>query len=130
MRSNILNAVALLNSGAKSGVVSSNLKYTLSSFYFLSILQKHGFIKHLRCFKRDSRSLIQVFFTYIHSQSLLFGLHAGSRPSRRFFIRFRDLVSCSNFHCVLILHTSLGILTHNEAFILGLGGEVICFLYL
>lgn len=132
MHTNILNSIATLNSGVKGGVVSSNVRFSVSTFSFLLLMQKHGFIRNLRCIRLHRKSknkILQVFFTYVHSQALLFGIKSGSRPTRRFFVSAQDLYSCFKFHCVLLLHTHLGILTHTEALILGIGGEIICFLY-
>lgn len=129
MRHSILDLVATLNYGVKSNAVSSTVRYTKSGFNFLLTLYRHGFIRSMQTFYKSNKPRILVFFKYIHSQPLLYGLQTGSRPSRRLFFKFLDFHKSHSIHSIMILNTSVGFITNSEALLLGLGGEIVCFLY-
>jgi len=91
------------------------------------ILKKEGFIKNYKFIKDNKQGVLRIYLKYDEKQNnVIFGLERVSKPSRRVYVKSRDLKPVLNGLGIVILSTSKGIMTDKEAKAKKAGGEVLC----
>jgi len=107
--------------GKESLVVdSSKLKTSI-----LKILKENKYIKD---FKQDGK-VITIVLGYKDSKPLIERVERVSKPGRRVYVKCEDIPVVLSGKGVVILSTSKGILTGDEAKKNNLGGEIIAKVY-
>lgn len=103
----------------------SKMKYQLAE-----ILEKKGFISAIRKKKRIKKTgygevLLDLKLKYDHNESPLSDVKLVSKPSRRIYLKKDEIKPVKDGYGILIISTSRGIMTGEEAKKLGLGGQAI-----
>jgi len=120
----ISDLVARLNNAItrkKDSLLAPNTKATKN---ILNILEEQGFIRGYQI--KDNNSLI-INLKYYKNNPVINSLKVISKPSRRIYFSKEEIIQWknqSNKFDVLLISTNKGILTHQEALNLKLGGEV------
>jgi len=103
-------------------IPGSNLKMELAR-----VLKDEGFIRNFKFIKDDKQGILRVYLKYGRSQSdVIFGLKRVSKPSRRVYVKSKDIRPVLNGMGISIISTSRGIMTDRQAVQENLGGEVLC----
>ena len=76
--------------------------------------------------KKTEHEYLQLTLKYQDDQGVLNGVKIISRPSRRMYVKVKDIKSVHSGYGLAIVSTSKGIMSSKEAKKLGLGGEMIC----
>ena len=76
--------------------------------------------------KKSEHEYLQLTLKYRDNQGALSGVKIISRPSRRMYIKSKDIKLVRSGYGLAIVSTSKGIMSSKEARKLGLGGEIIC----
>lgn len=91
------------------------------------VLKNEGFVRNYKFIKDGKQGILRVYLKYDENQShAIFGLERVSKPSRRMYVRRKDIEPVLNGMGILILSTSKGVMTDNEARTNNIGGEVLC----
>lgn len=91
------------------------------------ILKDEGYIRNYKFIKDAKQGILRIYLKYGSGQeSVIYGLDRVSRPSRRVYVRSKDIKPVFNGLGTAILSTSRGIMTDRKARKENLGGEVIC----
>lgn len=100
---------------------SSNLKEQVAR-----VLKDEGFIQDYRVEQNDnnSKSLI-IELKYYQGKPVIERIKRVSKPGLRVYKSYKDLKPVPGFG-VAILSTSKGVMTHHQARMNSIGGEVIC----
>jgi small subunit ribosomal protein S8 len=94
------------------------------------ILKAEGFIHGYELFVEGPRRQMRVFLKYTEErQSVLTGLKRVSRPGRRIYTRRDDIPRVKGGMGFAIVSTSKGIMTGEDAYRSGVGGEVVCYIW-
>jgi len=94
------------------------------------IMEREGFIKGYRVRKSGKKNFITVYLKYLDGRKrVITHLEQVSKPSRRIYIGKKEIPKVLNNLGICILSTSKGIYTGEEARKLGVGGEVICYIW-
>ncbi len=122
MLTRIRNAIAV----GKSEVVlpHSKIKQAVAE-----LLQKSGFISEV---KADGEGITKKIFIKINNESenaKITEIARISRPGRRLYARANDIPVIKQGRGVVILSTSKGIMTGDDAKKAKIGGELICKVY-
>ncbi|MBI2062375.1 MAG: 30S ribosomal protein S8 [Candidatus Yanofskybacteria bacterium] len=111
------------------------MPFSKVKFKIAGILKEAGYISEVERKKKPARpgkgekfehEYLQLTLKYQDDQGALSGVKIISRPSRRMYIKSKDIKSVRSGHGLAIVSTSKGIMSSNEARKLGLGGEIIC----
>lgn len=94
----------------------------------LEILKKEGFIENFYQSTNDKYSFT-VKLKYYQKNSVINGCKRVSKLGRRIYVRKEKIPRVYNNYGIAILSTSKGILTDKEARALGVGGEVLCYIW-
>ncbi|WP_273842552.1 30S ribosomal protein S8 [Rubrobacter calidifluminis] len=94
------------------------------------ILKEEGYIKDYSEKGAGAQARLVVELKYDpEGRSAITGLRRMSRPGRRIYRKRAEIPRVLDGLGVAILSTSRGILTDHEARRMGVGGEVLCFVY-
>lgn len=105
-------------------IPSSNLKKELSR-----ILSEKKYIAGFSEIKDSRQGIIRVALKYTDGVSAITGLQRVSRPGLRVYKDSDNLPRVMNGLGVAMISTSKGVMTDREAAAMGVGGEVLCYVW-
>ncbi|MBP2024921.1 30S ribosomal protein S8 [Peptoniphilus stercorisuis] len=106
-------------------VPASNIKKEISE-----ILQKEGYIKKYEFIEDNKQGIIKIDFKYgENNERVISGIKRISKPGLRVYVNREDIPRVLGGLGIAIISTSKGIVTDKEARKLGVGGEVICYVW-
>ena len=109
----------------KVEIPSSKLKNELAR-----IMKAEGYIKHYKFIKDKKQGILRIYLKYDDKNNgVLYGLDRVSKPSRRVYLKNKDVKPVLNGMVVAILSTSKGVMTDKQARQDNVGGEYICKLW-
>ncbi|MGB9723562.1 MAG: 30S ribosomal protein S8 [Chloroflexia bacterium] len=106
-------------------VPSSRLKEEIAR-----ILQAEGLIQRYEVFQKGPRRTMRIVLKYTDNRRpVLTGLSRVSKPGRRIYVSRDEIPRVKGGLGFAILSTSKGVMTGEEAWRAGVGGEVICYVW-
>ena len=91
------------------------------------VMRNEGFIRNYKFIKDDKQGILRVYLKYGQGQSnVIIGLKRVSKPSRRVYVKSKDIRPVLNGMGIAVLSTSQGVMTDRQARKEKLGGEVLC----
>ncbi len=96
----------------------------------VKILQSEGFVKNYEIIKDKTQNRIKVGLKYgPRKEKVITDLKRVSKPGRRVYTKRGDIPRVIGGLGIAILSTSSGVMTDREARKLGVGGEVLCYVW-
>ena len=93
----------------------------------LSILAAKGYIESYNVVEEDKKKFINVVLKYDeHGRSVINELKRVSSPGRRVYKGKDEIKRFKNGYGTIIVSTSKGVLSNEDAHKAGVGGEIIC----
>jgi small subunit ribosomal protein S8 len=106
-------------------IPASNMKKSIAN-----ILLEEGFIKGFDVIEDGKQGIIRVQMKYGHSkEKVITGLKRISKPGLRVYAKRDDIPKVLGGLGIAIISTSNGVITDKEARKLGVGGEVIAYVW-
>ncbi|KYH35192.1 30S ribosomal protein S8 [Clostridium tepidiprofundi DSM 19306] len=106
-------------------VPSSRIKRSI-----VDIMLNEGYIKNVEEYKDGSVPMLRITMKYgKDKQRIITGLKRISKPGLRVYSNKDEIPKVLNGLGIAIISTSKGIITDKEARKLGVGGEVICYIW-
>ena len=94
------------------------------------ILKEEGFITDYEVLRGKPHRVIKVYLKYgDDSQSLLAGLERVSKPGLRVYVQRKEIPRVYGGLGIAILSTPKGVMTGQKAWRLGIGGELLCYVW-
>lgn len=91
------------------------------------VLKNEGYIRNYKFIKDDKQGILRVYLKYGTQQdAVIYQLERVSKPSRRVYVKSKDVPSVYNNTGIAILSTSKGVMTNRQARRENVGGEVLC----
>ncbi|MCB1163131.1 MAG: 30S ribosomal protein S8 [Candidatus Latescibacteria bacterium] len=91
------------------------------------ILREQGYVNDVKFVEDGKQGLLRIYLKYNEdSAPVIEGLQRVSKPGRRIYAKSGEIPRVLGGYGVVVLSTSQGILTGNEARQRGVGGEVLC----
>ena len=91
------------------------------------ILKDEGYIRNYKFLKDGKQGVLRVYLRYGNAQAnVVYGLKRISKPSRRVYVRSKDIKTVLNGLGISILSTSKGVMTDKSARKENVGGEILC----
>lgn len=94
------------------------------------ILKDEGFVKDVQVvdLENSTNKGLKIFFKYVNGESVLHSITRISKPSKREYVKIKNLKPVINGLGIAILSTNRGIMTDKQAKnnALRVGGEIIC----
>lgn len=106
-------------------VPSSNIKKAITN-----IMLQEGYIKSVEEYNDGSVPMLRLAMKYgANKERVITGLKRISKPGLRVYCRKEEIPKVLNGLGVAVISTSKGIVTDKDARNLGLGGEVLCYIW-
>ncbi len=93
------------------------------------ILKEEGYIKDFDIIKDNPQGTIRITLKYVDKRPVLTQLKRVSRPGLRVYTKRDDIPRVRGGLGTAIISTPQGLMTGRRAYQLGLGGEVICYVW-
>ncbi|HDN79355.1 MAG: 30S ribosomal protein S8 [Chloroflexi bacterium] len=94
------------------------------------ILKDEGYIENFKLTRDRPQPMIIITLKYDENgKPVITGLKRVSKPGRRIYVNRREIPWVLSGMGIAILSTSKGILTDKQARRLGVGGEVLCYVW-
>jgi small subunit ribosomal protein S8 len=105
-------------------IPASNLKVAIAQ-----ILKEEGYIRDYEVIKDSPQGTIRVSLRYVEKRPVLTQLKRISKPGLRVYTRRDGIPLVRGGVGTAIISTPRGVMTGRKAYQLGLGGEVICYVW-
>lgn len=126
----MLTRIRNANSAMKESVdmPASNMKKAV-----LGILKREGYIEDFKYIEDGKQGILKVFLKFKGSRrerkTVISGIVRVSKPGRRLYIPKDKIPKVKSGMGIAIISSSGGLITDKEARQLGVGGEVICYVW-
>jgi small subunit ribosomal protein S8 len=105
-------------------IPASNMKMAIAK-----ILKEEGYIKDFELVKDSPQGTIRVTLRYVEKRPVLTQLKRVSKPGLRVYTRRDDIPRVRGGIGTAIISTPKGLMTGRKAYQLGMGGEVVCYIW-
>jgi len=106
-------------------IPSSKLKVEIAK-----ILKEEGYIRNFKVVDDNKQGFLNIALKYTDdSQSVISGLRRVSRPGCRLFCTRESIPQVLDGLGIAVISTSKGIMTGSRCEEIGLGGEILCFVW-
>ena len=104
---------------------------TKMSLAIATILQQEGFITDFENYQEGHRSYLLLSLKYLGKsrKSVISKIQRVSKPGLRVYTSSKDLPRVLDNLGIAIISTSKGVMTNLKAKELGIGGEVLCYIW-
>ena len=127
MSDSIADMLTRIRNAEKAKFNAVNIPASKLKIEIARILKNEGFIKNYKFIKDTKQGVLRIYLKYGQAQSkVIFGLDRVSKPSRRVYVKSKDVKPVLNGMGIAILSTSKGIMTDKKARNENIGGEILC----
>jgi len=123
----IADMLTRVRNGAKAKFNSVDIPGSTLKTEVAKILKNEGYVRNYKFLKDGKQGILRVYLKYGEAQSnVIYGLKRISKPSRRVYVRCKEIKPIYNGMGIMILSTSKGIMTDKKARQEKVGGEILC----
>ncbi|MDR0746554.1 MAG: 30S ribosomal protein S8 [Helicobacteraceae bacterium] len=123
----IADSITRIRNAAGRRKESAKLVYSKTVEAILSVLAAKGYIASYKTDEADTRRYIDVFLKYDDSgRSVISEIKRVSKSGRRVYRSASQIKKFKHGHGTIIITTSKGVLSNDDAHNLNVGGEVLC----
>jgi small subunit ribosomal protein S8 len=95
----------------------------------MAILKKNEYIDNFKLIEDKKQGVVRVYLKYIAGKSAIRNIKRISKPGLRVYVRGKKVPTVLRGRGLAIVSTSKGVITDKEARELGVGGEVIGYIW-
>jgi len=95
----------------------------------LDILKKESYIDNFKLIEDKKQGYLRIYLKYIRGKSAIKSIKRVSKPGLRLYVNREKIPSVLRGRGLAVISTSKGITTGEEAKKLGLGGEIIGYIW-
>jgi small subunit ribosomal protein S8 len=122
----IADALTRIRNASMRKLDSTTLVYAKVVEAIMKIFQEKGYIESYHIVENGSKKSIQVNLKYENEKSVINEIKRVSKPGRRVYKPSSEIKQFKNGYGTIIITTSKGVLSNDEAHRQGVGGEVLC----
>jgi len=123
----IADMLTRIRNAAKAKFNSVDVPGSTVKIEVAKILKSEGFIRNYKFLKDGKQGILRIYLKYGAGQSkVIYGLKRVSKPSRRVYVRCKEIKPVFNGMGIAILSTSKGVMTDKKARQDKIGGEILC----
>jgi len=127
--SSIANMLVQLKNAQAAGLSNVTVPFSRMKFEIAKVLEKRGFIEEVEEKKKKMRKAevpcLSLKLKYEDGVGAINGIKLVSKQSRRVYVQKADLKPVRSGYGILVVSTSKGLMTGDEARKAGLGGEAL-----
>lgn len=123
----IADLLTRIRNGSRAKFNSVDIPGSKMKTELAKVMRNEGFIRNYKFIKDDKQGVLRVYLKYGQTQkNAIVGIERVSKPSRRVYVRSKDIKPVLNGMGIAVLSTSKGIMTDRQARKDNLGGELLC----
>jgi len=123
----IADMLTRVRNAAKAKFNSVDIPGSTVKIELAKILKTEGYIRNYKFLKDGKQGILRIYLKYGPAQSnVIYQLKRVSKPSRRVYVRCKEIKPVYNGLGIAILSTSKGVMTDKIARQEKVGGEIIC----
>ena len=123
----IADMLTRIRNAAKAKFNSVDVPGSTVKIEVAKILKSEGFIRNYKFLKDGKQGILRIYLKYGAGQSnVIYELKRVSKPSRRIYVRCKEIKPVYNGLGIAILSTSKGVMTDKKARQDKVGGEILC----
>ncbi|UCF94269.1 MAG: 30S ribosomal protein S8 [Desulfobacterales bacterium] len=123
----IADMLTRIRNAAKAKFNSVDIPGSRLKIEMAKILKEEGFVRNYKFLKDGKQGVLRIYLKYGAANApVLYGLKRVSKPSRRVYLKSKDLKPLYSGMGISILSTSKGVMTDKNARKANVGGEVLC----
>lgn len=122
MLTRIRNAAAARHT--RVSIPASKMKLAIAR-----VLKEEGYIKDIEILKDTPQGTIRLTLSYVDKQPVLTQLKRVSKPGLRVYTKRANIPRVRGGQGIAILSTPQGLMSGHRAYVQGLGGEVVCYVW-
>ncbi len=123
----IADSLTRLRNASMRRLEFTQLYYAKIVVSILEIFKEKGFIKDFNIKDKDKKQSVYVRLAYDEKgHSKISEVKRLSKPGRRVYKQKNELKRFKNGYGVIVVSTSKGVITNEEAYRQNVGGEVLC----
>ena len=125
----IADYLTRMRNAIKAGKKSVDMPYSKFKNSITEILHKANYINEFSEIESDGKKYISIKLKYFGDDCVIKGLRRISRPGIRRYVPKEKLPRVRNGLGLAVISTSKGLLSDKQARALGIGGEVVCYIW-
>lgn len=126
----IADMLTRVRNGLMVGKTSVSMPSSKMKHQIARILTQENYIKGYRIAPIDKvKKVLTVYLRYNKDKPVVKGMERISKPGRRVYVKKSDIPRPRGGLGTAILSTPKGVLTDRQARMVGVGGEVICYIW-
>ncbi|MFH1102737.1 MAG: 30S ribosomal protein S8 [Pseudomonadota bacterium] len=123
----IADMLTRIRNAAKANFSSVDIPGSKLKVELAKVLKNEGFIKNYKFIKDTKQGILRIYLKYGAGRSCaILNIRRISKPSRRVYLKNKDIKPVLSGMGVSIISTSKGIMTDKRARKENLGGEILC----
>lgn len=123
----IADSITRIRNASMRNLEYTNLYYAKIVVSILEVFKAKGFIKDFRINSKDNKQSITVMLGYDEKGiSLISEIKRISKPGRRVYKNRTELKRFKNGYGTIVISTSKGVISNDEAYKNNVGGEALC----
>ena len=123
----IADMLTRVRNAAKAKFNSVDVPGSMLKIELAKILKNEGYIRNFKFLKDGKQGILRIYLKYGPGQSnVIYGIKRISKPSRRIYLKCKEIKPIYNGMGIAILSTSKGMMTDKKARQEKIGGEVLC----
>ncbi len=130
---NMTDPIADMLTRIRNAVMARHLRVTIPAsnmkIAIARILKEEGYIRDYELVRDNPQGTIRITLRYVEKQSVLTHLQRISKPGLRVYKSRDDIPRVRGGLGTAIVSTPKGLMTGKKAYHLGLGGEVVCYVW-
>lgn len=130
---NMTDPIADMLTRIRNAVMARHLRVTIPAsnmkIAIARILKEEGYIRDYELVRDNPQGTIRITLRYVEKQSVLTHLQRISKPGLRVYKGRDDVPRIRGGLGTAIISTPKGLMTGKKAYHLGLGGEVVCYVW-
>ncbi len=123
----IADMITRIRNAGKAKFNSVDIPGSKMKVEIAKVLKNEGYIRNYKFIKDDKQGVLRVYLKYGSDQeSAIYSLRRASKPSRRVYVKSKNIKPVYNGTGIAILSTSKGIMADRQARKEKVGGELLC----
>jgi len=123
----IADMLTRIRNAGKARLSSVDIPGSRMKTELAKVLKKEGYVRNYKFIKDGKQGILRIYLKYNEAQNhAILTVQRVSRPSRRVYVKAKDVKPVYNGLGISVLSTSKGVMTDKSARKENVGGELIC----
>ena len=123
----IADMLTRVRNAGKAKFNSVDIPGSKMKFELAKVLKDEGYIRNYKFIKDNKQGVLRVYLKYNDKQEhSILSIDRVSKPSKRVYMKGKDIKPVYSGLGIAVLSTSKGIMTDKQAREKNIGGEIIC----